>query len=204
MSAGTAVGSTIERVADRFDVVVADVAVLDGGGQLRQFGRQHGSGEGAAGPDAGGDAHPAADVGGGDAQPLPQQLGHDGAGGQVGVVGPVGRFGELAEDPVHLPAIHPVLSLQPVGHLDAKRVAHRVRAGGTQPGVTRLHRIQCGADLVLLRAHATNVSNVHVRIAAELRHALTHSEMRAKGPEIRLRCLTRNARVRRACLIGQQ
>jgi len=29
------------------------------------------------------------------------------------------------------------------------------------------------------------------------------SEMRAKGPEMRLRCLTRNARVRRAYLIGQ-
>jgi hypothetical protein len=29
------------------------------------------------------------------------------------------------------------------------------------------------------------------------------SEMRAKGPEMRLRCLIRNARVRRAYLIGQ-
>ena len=116
-----------------------------------QFGRQVGAGEGAARADAGGDAHPAADVGGGDAQPLPQQFGHDGAGGQFGVVGSVGRFGDLAEEPVHQPAVDAVLGFQPVGHLDAERIAHRVRARGTQPGVTRLDRIQCGADLVLLQ-----------------------------------------------------
>jgi hypothetical protein len=42
---------------------------------------------------------------------------------------------------------------------------------------------------------------VAVRVTDEGR--VDSSEMRAKGPEMRLRCLIRNARVRRAYLIGQ-
>lgn len=46
-------GQCVEGFADRIDVFLVDVAVLDGRRQLRQFGRQLGSGEAAARPDAG-------------------------------------------------------------------------------------------------------------------------------------------------------
>ena len=141
-------GQHIERMADRSDVVIADVAVLDGGGQVRQFGRQDGSGQTAARPNAGGDAHPAADLTGGDPQPLPQQLAHHGAGGQVGIVGSVERFGDLAEEPVHQSPVDPVLSFQPFGHLDPERVAHDVGADRSQPGVSGVDGVQRRADLV--------------------------------------------------------
>jgi hypothetical protein len=48
-------------LADRSDVVIAEVAVLDGGGRVREFGRQDRSGQTAARPNAGNDAHPAPD-----------------------------------------------------------------------------------------------------------------------------------------------
>ena len=118
-------GQYIESVADRSDVVVADLAVLDGGGQVRQLRRQCGSGKGAARADAGGDADPAPHLTGCDAQPLPQQLAHHGACGQVGIVGSVERFDDLAEEPVHQPTVDPVLDLQPFSHLNPERVAHR-------------------------------------------------------------------------------
>ena len=63
---------------------------------------------------------------------------------------------------VHQPAVDPVLAFQPFGHLDPERIAHRVRGGSAQPGVARVDRIKCGADLVLLRRlHATDIySNI--------------------------------------------
>ena len=105
------------------------------------------------------------DLAGGDAQPLPQQLAHHGACGQIGIVGSVGGFGDFAEDPVHLPAVDAVLGLQSFGHLDAERVTDRIRGRRSQPGVTRVDLIKCGADLVSLRIHATHIIRTHVRTA---------------------------------------
>ena len=83
-------GQHVECMADRADVVVTDFAVLDRLGQLGQFRRQLGSGQGAPRPDARGDAHAAADLTGADPQPLPQQLAHHRARGQLGSSGPSG------------------------------------------------------------------------------------------------------------------
>ena len=118
----------------------------------------------AARPDAGRDCDAACDVAPGDAQPLPQQFGDDGASGQVGVVGPVGWFDEFAEYAVHLAAVDPVLAFETFGDLDAKRIADRVGAGRAQLGVTGVDRIECGADLLLLlRLHAFEVIRTYVR-----------------------------------------
>ena len=86
-------GQHVECLADRGDVVVVDLAVLDGGGQVGQFGRQLGSGQGAAAAGCGRRCGcGGATSRGGDAQALPQQFGDDGACGQFGIVGAVGRF----------------------------------------------------------------------------------------------------------------
>ena len=94
-------GQHVEGVADGGNVVAADFTVLDGGSQVRQFRRPHGAGQRMGRTNAGGDAQPAADLAGRDPQPLPQQFAHHGAGGQGGIVGPVDRFDDLAEEPVH-------------------------------------------------------------------------------------------------------
>ncbi len=85
--------------------------------------------------------------------------------GRSGSSGSVGRFGDLAEKPVHLPAVDPVLRLQSFGHLDPERVADRIRGRRSQPGVTCVDRIQCGADFFLLRIHAIHIIRTYVRIA---------------------------------------
>ena len=90
-------GKFVDALADRVYVALVNVAVLDGISQLGEFGRQLRAGEGSARPDAGGYRDAVFDVSACDAQPLPQQFGDDGACGQVGVIGSVGRFDELAE-----------------------------------------------------------------------------------------------------------
>ena len=66
---------------------------------------------------------------------------------------------------VHQPAIDPVLAFQAFGDVDAERVTDGVRAGRSQPGVTGVDRIECGADLLLLqRLHASKSIRTHVRI----------------------------------------
>ena len=107
---------------------------------------------------------------GGDAQPLPQQFAHHGACGQGGIVGPVDGFDDLAEVPVHQAPVDPVLGFQPLGHLHPEPVAHHIRAHRSQPGVSRVDRVQRGTNLVARRlraedrTHATTLSNVCANI----------------------------------------
>ena len=142
---------------------------------MRQLRRPHRSGQGPARPDAGGDPQPAADLTGRDAQPLPQQFAHHRTGGQGGIVGPVGRFGDLAEEPVHQAPVDPVLSFQPLGHLHPEPVSHHVRARRPQPGVSHIDSVQRGTNLVarLLgaddRTHASTLSNICAKFVVAAR-----------------------------------
>ena len=112
--AGHRRGQHIERVADRADVLLADVTVLHGGGEVGQLGRQRGSGQRTARADSRSDAQPAPHFAGVIRSRCHSSLAITVPAGRSGSSGPSGRFDEFAEEPVHQPAVDPVLSFQPL------------------------------------------------------------------------------------------
>ena len=75
---------------------------------------------------------------------------------------PVGRVGDLPEEPIHQPAVDSLLSLEPFSRLDAKVVADKVRRGVTQHVVGGVDRVKSSADPLLCRfgAQETHVSTL--------------------------------------------
>ncbi len=117
----------VEGVTHLPDVILTDRAGLDRISQRRQLRRQRGAGQRAPRGDAGRDPEPAPYLGGRDAQPTGQHVAHLHPGRQCRIIDPVGRIGDLTEQPVGQSTVDSLLSLQPLGHLDPKRVAHQIR-----------------------------------------------------------------------------
>jgi hypothetical protein len=92
---------------------------------------------------AGGQPAAVGDLTRGDAQPLPQRIAHRSDRALT-----VGRVSQLTEDPVHQPAIDALLSLQSVGDLNPKVIAHQIRRRLSQHLLGGINGIQRRADLL--------------------------------------------------------
>ena len=132
----------IHRPAYRLDVVVTDGAGRHRGGQLGQLRCHRRPGQRPARSDPDGQFEPAGDLLRSDAQPLPQRRSRHREGPYF-----VRWVGDLAEEPVHQPAVGALLGLQPLSHIDAERVAHQTRRRLPHYVVGSINRIQSSQDL---------------------------------------------------------
>ncbi len=162
---GDSVGQGVEGLADLLEVGLTEGAVVDGRGDLGEFGRTGRSGEGAPRPDAGGQFHPAGDLPGRDAQASAQEVFHGDVGRQAGVVRAVGWVGDLAEDAVHQAEVGAGLGFQAFGDVDAEGVAHQVGGHRSQHGVGGVDGGECVDHLPACcrRIHAHHAIRTGVR-----------------------------------------
>jgi hypothetical protein len=132
-------------------MVLTDRAGLHRRAQLRKLRRHLRTGQRTPRPNPRRQLEPARDLSRRDAQPRAQHPAH-----RRDARGPVRGFGDLAEEPIHQTPVRPLLSLQPLGHLDAELVAHHLRTGLAQHVVRGIDGIQLGTDALPrpLGAHA--------------------------------------------------